>query len=169
MSNLKAASAELIERIEGHFHTKERWFGASADQSGDDWALEASLTAFSATSQAGNFTASAVKVLGPDDTPDATGMTLFDIRRILVASAADNLAYVFRVIWGTGTSSAAETAKQYTDIMFFAVTAAGPGAAGVPLDIRMPLLAAGTKVWAKVKAATAQAVTFYLGLHEYAG
>jgi len=167
MPNLKAADSTYIEHIEYHFHNEERWFGASADQSGDDWALESSLTAFSATSQAGDFTASAVKVLGTDDTPDATGMTLFDSRRILIASAADNLAYVFRVIWGTGTSSSAETANQYTDIMFFAVTAAGPGAAGVPLDIRMPLLAVGTKVWVKVKAATSQAVTFYAGLHEY--
>ncbi len=153
--------------LEGHIHTRERWFGISADQSVNDWALEATLNPFVVVSQAGDFTAVAIKVLGTDDTPNLANKILFDFHRILIASATDNLAYIFRVIWGTGTSAAAEGAGQYSDVVFAAPVAAGPGAGGAVLDIRMPQLAVGTKVWVKLSAATAETVTFYIGLHEY--
>lgn len=156
-----------LGHLEGHIHTRERWFGISADQSVNDWAIEAGMTPFTVVSQAGDFTAVAIKVLGTDDTPVLANMVSFDIRRILVASATDNLAYYFRVIYGTGTSADAEAAQQYSDIMFFAPNAAGPGAEGRPLDVRTPLLDVDTKIWVKLKAATAETVTFYVGVHEY--
>ena len=70
-----------------HFHTRERWFGISGDQSGDDWALAAGLTPFQAISGNGVFGADAndeAKVLGTDDTPAITNKQFFDMHRILV-------------------------------------------------------------------------------------
>ncbi|GAG30502.1 unnamed protein product, partial [marine sediment metagenome] len=73
---------EVVE-IEHHLHNYERWFGKSADQSGNDWAIESGLTAFQAESAAGDF-GTAIKILGPADTPDQTGMTKFDLHRVMV-------------------------------------------------------------------------------------
>ncbi len=156
-----------LGRLEGHIHNRERWLGISADQSGNDWALVAGLNPFSVVSQAGDFTAAAIKVLGTADTPILADKVLFDIHRIVAASATDNLAYIFRVIYGTGTSADAEAAEQFSDVMFFAPNAVGPGAEGGPIEVKMPQLDIDTKVWVKLKAATAETVTFYVGVHEY--
>ncbi len=156
-----------VGNINQHHHTRERWFGISADQSVNDWAIVAGLNPFSVVSQAGDFTAAAIKVIGTDDTPILANMVLFDMHRIMIASASDNLAYIFRVIYGTGTSAAAEGAEQFSDVMFFAPNAVGPGAEGGPIHTRMPQLDIDTKVWVKLKAATAETVTFYVGVHEY--
>jgi hypothetical protein len=39
-----------IDYTEEHVHNKERWFGISADQAGNDWALQDTLNPFTATS-----------------------------------------------------------------------------------------------------------------------
>ncbi len=170
MPNLKALAEqhldEHLDHIEDHFHTRERWLGISADQSGNDWALEGTMNNFSVASQANDWTATAIKVLGTDDTPIISGMTVFDLHRIDIGSATDNQDYLLRFIYGSGTAVAAEAAGQYSDISFSAPVAAGPGAGGVTLDIRMPQLAAGTKVWAKLKASDVETITFHVGVHE---
>ncbi len=166
-TNVDSALAKAIE-IETHIHTLERWLGISGDQSGNDWALESSLTPFSVVTQAGDFTATAIKVIGTDDTPIIAGKTFFDMHRVEIASASGAEIYILRFIYGTGADAdVEEAAGRYTDTMFFAPNAAGPGADGGPLMVKFPRIAIDTKVWCKAKAASIETVTFYVGVHEY--
>ena len=174
LTRLSAARAEYLDKLPGietdtviseeHVHNRERWFGKSADQSGNDWATEAGLTVFQAASGDGDF-GSEIKILGSDDTPAIAGKSYFDFHRIFVVASSATSAYIVRFIYGTGTAADAEAAGQYTDIEYMKESAAGRGA---PADLRMPYLASGTKVWAKVKNATNGAtLDFNFGLHEY--
>ena len=166
-TNVDSILVEVTE-IETHIHNVERWCGISANQSGNDWALESSLNPFSVVTQAGDFTATAIKVIGTDDTPFISGKTYFDPHRIDIDSASGAEIYILRFIYGTGADAdVEEAAGRYTDTMFFATNAAGPGADGGPLEIRFPRLAVDTKVWCKAKAAGVETVTFFIGIHEY--
>ncbi len=160
------ATLDQVQAIEQHFHTRWRWFGISANQTGDDWALATGLTAFSADSGSGVFGA-VIKVLGPDDTPIFAGHTLFDSGMILAATLQHTTPYVMQLIWGTGTSADAITAEQFTEVMLIKSTATG-AAGGSPFPIRMLRIAVGTNVWARVKNATdTSTIEFFIGIHEY--
>lgn len=151
---------------EEHFHTRERWVGISGDQSGNDWCIEAGLNPFRAISGLIAFGADAndeAKVIGTDDTPFITGMTLFDAHRMVVTAASNATDWVLRFIYGTGTMAASEGLGQYTDVM---VQEARKGS---PIDVKMPQLICSTdKVWMRAKNATNNAtIDFFVGVHEY--
>lgn len=161
---LATVGTDVLEHDE-HFHTTERWFGKSADQSGDNWATEASLTTFQAQSGVGVF-GTAVKVIGSDDTPNQAGKVKFDAHTVFVQSTQAATIYVVRFIWGTGNDAdVEEAAGRYSDSPYMREAANGRGA---PVEHRMPRLASGTKVWVKAKNAAAQTIDFYIGIHEYA-
>lgn len=154
---------EIVER---HLHNRERWFGKSGDQSGNDWAVEAGLTPFRAISGDGVFGADAndeAKVLGTDDTPAIAGMTKFDPHRLMVTAASNANDWVLRFIYGTGTMAEAESAGQYTDVM---VQEAKKGS---PVDIMKIRCTCGLfKLWVRAKNATNNAtIDFFIGIHEY--
>jgi len=155
-----------LEEVEKHLHNKERWVGISADQSGNDWALEAGLTPFRAISGDGAFgtdTNDEAKVIGTSDTPSTSGMSMFDLHRLEITASSNANDWVIRIIYGSGTMAAAETAGQYTDVM---VQEARKGS---PVDLIMPRRTCGTdKVWVKAKNATNNAtIDFFAGFHEY--
>jgi len=157
--------AEALE-VERHLHNRERWFGKSADQSGNDWAVEAGLTVFRAISGNGDFGADLndeAKVLGTDDTPAIEGMTKFDLHRIEVQAASNANPFVIRIIYGSGTMGDAEAAGQYTDIMVMEARK------GSPVEVIMKRRTCGTdKVWVRVKNGTDNAtLDFFVGSHEY--
>lgn len=151
-----------------HFHNRERWFGISGDQSGNDWAVEAGLTPFQAISGNGDFGGDPndeAKVLGTDDTPAITNKKFFDLHRILVLTSSAATAYILRIVYGTGTMADAESAGQYTDVVFIRESGVGRGA---PISVMMPKLAVDNKVWIRAKNATDNAtIDFLVGLHEY--
>lgn len=164
--------AYRIAEIARHFHGPERWFGKSADQSEDDWAAD-TLTPFRAISGDGDYGADAndeAKVLGEDDTPVQAGRVYFDMHRVLVVGVSVNTEYKLRFIWGTGTMAAAITAGQYTEVLVKFDATNPQQSAGIPFDLRIRRLAAGTQVWCQAKNATDNAtIDFYIGLHEYEG
>jgi len=170
MSALKRS--EIIEAVqdaiilEDHFHNVERWVGKSADQSGNNWGTQSSLTHFTAISGDGDFGSDAddeAKIVGSDDTPLVAGNTHFDAHRIMCVSASNANPFLLRLIYGTGTMQQAITAGQYSEIM---VTEARKGS---PIEVRMPRVASGTKMWAQAKNATDNAtIDFFMGIHEYA-
>jgi hypothetical protein len=162
MQRLKRSA--IIEALY-HDHNTERWLGKSADQSGDDWAVEAGLTVFQAASGNGVF-GTAIKVIGPDDTPLQSGYDEFDLHSMLVVDSSSQTAYVIRFIFGTGNDAEVEEAAgRYSDVMYIKESAAGRGS---PIDLKMPPHASGTKHWVKIKNVTNSAtLDFYVGLHEY--
>jgi hypothetical protein len=83
----------------------------------------------------------------------------------MVKSTERTEVYKVRLAWGA-TESAAITAGNYSTFMFNATaTAAGKTE---PIDIRMPRLAVGTKVWANCWCANnTGTMDFFFGIHEY--
>lgn len=155
------------EELHKHVHNRERWFGKSGDQSGNNWGTLASLTPFRAISGNGDFGSDAddeAKVLGTDDTPAIAGMTTFDFHRLEITAASNATDWIVRVIFGSGTMADAESAGQYSDFM---VQEARKGS---PVLLIMERRTCGTdKVWVKVKNGTDNAtLDFFVGSHEYA-
>ena len=162
---LRQIEQEAYE-IEHHLHNRERWFGISADQSGNDWGIEAGLTPYRAISGAGVFGADAddeAKVLGTDDTPAIADMTMFDPHRIMVTASSKATDWVLRLVYGSGTMAASEGLGQYSDMM---VQEAKKGS---PIDVIMPrTTCADCKTWIRAKNVTDNAtIDFFVGIHEY--
>ena len=152
--------------IEHHLHSRERWKGKTGTQTATDWSTPESLIPFRAISGTGAFGTDAndeAQVSGTADTPIITGMTKFDVHEIMLTAASNATDFILRIVYGTGTMADAETAGQYSDIMF------QEGRKGAPIIIQMPRLTAGTdKVWMRAKNATNNATAdFFIGVHEY--
>ena len=173
LAGVSNSLAYRVHEIEKHFHSRERWMGKAASQTATDWALESTLTPFTAISGTGVFgvdTNDEALVLGTDDTPVIAGMVKYDLHYILVATLSADTPYILRLIYGAGTMAAADSAGQYTDIMVHNIVT-GSKAGGVPLPVMMPRVTCGVdKVWVRAKCATNNATaTFFIGLHEYVG
>lgn len=173
LAGVSNSLAYRVHEIEKHFHSFERWLGKSADQSGNDWALEDSLTEFQAVSGTGAYGADAddeAKVIGTDDAALETGGVKFDLHRIFFKELSNDTPFIIRVVWGIGTMADAITAGQYTTAMA-QNNPAGNKAGGSPINIMMPRKTWGTdKIWVQAKNATNNAtVDFFVGVHEYIG
>jgi len=156
----------IADHAEVHFHNRDRWWGSDGSP-GEDTAIAATVTVpFVAISGDGAWGA-AIPIKGASDTvPAFAGDTLFDPHELLVVDSGHVTPYRLRVIWGTGTSAAAIAAGQWSEVMFMAT--AGPFNAGVPIPIRIPLLAVAMKLWVQVWNATnLSEVDFYWGAHGY--
>lgn len=165
IADLVTIEQETYE-IEHHLHNRERWFGKSADQSGNNWGTQASLTPYRAISGNNDFGQDGgdyAKVIGTDDTPAITGMAIFDAHRILITASSKSTDWILRIIYGASTMVAEEALGNYSDVM---VQEARKGA---PIDIIMPRCACVTrKLWVRAKNVTDNAtIDFFIGIHEY--
>ncbi len=155
---LNIIEQEIFE-VERHIHNREIWFGNGA--------VEDSLTPYTIVS-GNNLFGAAVLLLDTGDTPVDTGMVKFDPHKIEVVSVDTNSEYLIRLIWGSGTAAAAETAKQYTT---FPVVPSGIGAnvSGDAIETKAKRILCGIdKVWMKCKNATNLAeILVQIGIHEY--
>ena len=154
---------------EHHLHNYGRWFGKSANQAGNNWGTETSLTVFQASSNAGDF-GTAIKVLGTDDTPNQPSMLQFDLHRLLISEMSSDVPYILRIIHdvdGDGVANTAEGKGYYTDVMIIPSNTPVNRAGGTPVDIIDKRDVSGMRVWAKVKAAGSVDIDFFVGIHEY--
>jgi hypothetical protein len=172
ITGIEDSLAYRVSVVDGYFHIRERWFGKSADQSGNNWGAD-TLTPFQAISGAGVYGADAndeAKVVGSDDTPIFVGDTRMAAQRILVVGVSVDTHYKLRVVYGTGTMADAITALQYTEIMVKFDATNPQQSAGIPFDIKVPRLDVGTKIWLQAKNATDNAtIDFFVGGHENEG
>lgn len=165
--------AYRLEEIEKHHHSQERWFGKSADQSGNDWGVEGGLTSYQAISGSGDYGGDAddeAKILGTDDTPVSSGYAYFDMHHMLIVDVSQATPYILRVVWGTGTMADAITAGQYSTVAVEADPTNPQQSSGLPMPVMMPRVAAGSKLWIQAQNATDNAtIDFLIGIHEYRG
>jgi len=158
-----------VGEIERHFHNRERWWGAvgAPDETN---AIAATVTVpFVAISGADTWgTAIAICGTADDPTPD-DGDTKFDIHRLMVTDLDDEVdPWRVRIIWGTGTSADAITAKQWTEIMVQSNAVPGNRAGGQPIDVIMRRVDVGTKLWFQSWNNTnSEILSFYWGAHGY--
>ena len=157
-------------RANKHHHNYERGFGKSADQSGNDWAVESGLTAFVATSGANDFGV-AIKVLGTADTPNQVGMVYYDPHKLLITDMNVNTLFVIRLIFDCDGDAVADTAEgkgYYSDTYVISPDTNVNRVGGAPLKLITKRVASGVRMWAKVKNAVAsKTLAFYPIIHEY--
>lgn len=155
-----------VYEIEHHLHGRERWCGKANPQTATDWCELSSLNPFRAISGDGDFggdTNDEALVVGTGDKPSFSGYVKYDLHHIMVEAASNANEFVIRVIYGTGTMAAAESAGQYSEVMI------SEARKGSPVDIMMPRLDSGVdKVWIRAKNASDDAwIDFHCGSHEY--
>lgn len=145
----------------------ERWFGISADQSGNDWALDTFNPYVIASGD--NTYGAAIKLIGTDDMPAISSKTIYDLRRGFIDAVDHSTLYKFRFIWGSGTVGDAETAKQYSEVLVKFDNTNPTQTAGVPFIIKMQRLVSGTdKLWCKIWNATnLSEIDIFIGIREY--
>ncbi len=173
MSGIDSAGREIrtfdeIVLHDEHFHTVERWWGALAIPTETN-AIEANVTRpFAATSGADTW-GTAIPILGTADNPDLAADTQFDCRRLFVTDLDNEVdAWRLRIIWGIGTSGDAITAGQWTEIMLQANVSPGNRAGGLPVEIKMPRVLIGWKLWAQAWNNTNNEIlSFFYGTHGY--
>lgn len=157
--------ATQVDETELHFHNVERWWGALGAP-GEINAIEANVSRPFVATSGNDAWGAAISIKGTADNPVAATDAQFDGRQLMVVDSDHATAYRMRIIYGTGTSADAITAGQWSEIMF--ITAPGPFASGVPVDIRSPLLSIGIKLWCQIWNATnASTVSFFWNAHGY--
>ena len=172
LSGVDGSLSYSLKEAERHIHNRARWWGkvGGADETN---AIAAGVdNPFVAVSGANAYGA-AIPICGSADSPVPTGSgeVKFDFHKLLVTDLdSDTTPWLIRIIWGNGTSAAALGAEQYSEVM--AMTNAVPGnrAGASPVEIIMPRIAVGSKVWAQVWNDTNLAeASFFWGCHGYAG
>jgi hypothetical protein len=170
VSLLKATHYEA-EIIDSHEHRRSRVFGKSIDQSGTNWCTEDRLVPFRAISGANAYGSDAddeAKIFGATDTPFITGHLFFDPGMIQVVAASNDLTYILRLVWGTGTMAAAIAAGQYSAITSRFDSISPQATAFGQLIIGTNRIPVGQKVWLQVKNETDDAwIDFYISAHGY--
>lgn len=160
--------AAEIDEIEQHLHSVERWRGAVAVPDETNACESNVARPFAATS--GNDTwGAAIPICGTADNPVLTGQTRFGMHRVLMTDLDnDTTPWKLRLIWGTGTSAAAISADQWSEIMVMTNAVPGNRAGAVPVEIRMPIIPVAYKIWAQAWNDTLNEVlSFFWGVHGY--
>lgn len=163
-----------VHEIGTHIHGYSRWFGKSADQSGNDWNVPVSTAGMPTLFRAilgdsiyGEDANDEAKIWGTEDVC-VSGDTKFDIHKLEVIATSSSTVYVLRIIWGSGTMADAIAAGQYSEIMVLHDDAPTDDSS-TPIDIMMPRITIGThKIWIQAKNITDNAtIDFYVGGHSY--
>jgi len=147
-----------------HFHTSERWLGVAGAPNETNAADPASFTAFRLDS-GNNDWGTAVPIIGSGDTPFIDGHISFDMHRILFVDVERASLYRIRFAWGNSYAEGIAL-ENYTEIVLLR---SATGAIAVPpINVRMPILKVGSKVFGNCKNAGATAtIDFFIGIHEY--
>lgn len=170
LAGVSNSLAYRVHEIEKHFHSPERWFGISADQSGTDWALAATLNPFVVTSGDDTWGGEA-KLLGTSDTPAIGSNVRYDLHRFIVSTVSVDTIWKLQFIYGSSDAATALSAGDYTEI-YVGYDSANPNTLPrQPWTIQMPRATCGTtKMWCRGWNATNLAtISLYIGLHEYPG
>jgi hypothetical protein len=165
-ARLIAIAAEVTE-VEKHFHTRARWFGKLASQTGTDWA-DNTLSPYRVISGDNVYGADAndeALVFGTADIV-ITGQTKYDADSIMVVASSATTPWKIRFIYGTGTMADAITAGQFSETIVQVISVSSRLAKE---NFRMPRLTIGTdKLWAQGWNASDNAtLDFLVGIHGY--
>jgi hypothetical protein len=164
---LKTVEQDTYE-TKNHIHGKEIWFGRHATQEDNVWALRDTLGLYRGISGANTWgvdAADTVKVIGSSDTPVQAGKKYFDMHKIFISASSQTDLWKIRFVWSTTNFAAGLAAGNISETV---VTVNSAAARFSPVQIMMPHLAAGTKVWAQVWNDTDNAtLDFLVGIHEY--
>ena len=170
LSSVYNSLAYRVAEIERHFHGRERWWGALAAPDETN-AIEANVTRPYVAASGADTWGVAIPVVGTDDAPAQAADVYFDVHRLMIVDLDDETdPWRIRLIYGTGTSAAAIGAGQWTEMIVESNAVPGNRAGASPVEVMMPRVAAGTKLWAQVWNNTnLEELSFFVGVHGYEG
>ena len=170
LSSVYNSLAYRVAEIERHFHGRERWWGALAAPDETN-AIEANVTRPYVAASGADTWGVAIPVVGTDDAPAQAADVYFDVHRLMIVDLDDETdPWRIRLIYGTGTSAAAIGAGQWTEMIVESNAVPGNRAGASPVEVMMPRVAAGTKLWAQVWNNTnLEELSFFIGVHGYEG
>lgn len=170
--------AYKVNEIEQHLHSRERWFGISGNQSGNDWATD-TLTPFVAISGADTYgtdhsggagSVDEAYVLGTDDTPAISGKVMFNVHRLLILDVDHDTPYKLRIVYGAVDRATAVSAGDYSEVVVKFDAANPTTSAGTPVEIQMPRCDLTCMIWIEAwNASDDSQIDFLVGIHEYDG
>ncbi len=170
LTGVENSLAYEVSEVENHIHNRERWMAAAAVPAGETHIADPvtdSQTSFQV--DGGNDTWGPwVQMLGSSDTPVTVGMTMFDLRRLLIVShERNNNVYLLQIAFGA-SGAAALAAGTYTEMSL--VTGGGTTEVG-PVELIGRRQDAASKGWVRTWAVGQNTGTldFLIGLHEYPG
>jgi hypothetical protein len=156
------------EIVEHHLHTKERWFGLAnvpdaEVHRGDP--IGTTVTPF--TMDAGNLTwGNWLQFVGSGDTPTDGVSTYMDMHKMVVTYVERaSTPHFIQVAWGASGADAL-AAGDYSEFVYWAGAAVNREA---PLEMRMPRIPVGTKMWIRILAVGKDTgeMSAFMGGHEY--
>lgn len=158
--------AYRVHEIEKHLHSRGRFWGAVATPDETN-AIDANVNRPFVAVSGDNTWGTAIPICGTADDP-TPGLAKFDPHLVFVVDTDHVTPYRLRFIYGTGTSAAAISAGQWSEIMFMAT--AGPFNSGLPTVMQMPRVDVGSKLWSSLWSATnLSAASFFWSCHPYVG
>lgn len=157
-----------VGEVDQHNHNVERWWGSNGAATETN-AIAATVTVPFQVTSGNDDWGTAVPICGTGDNPVLSGQTEFDAHRLIVTDLDDQTdPWRVRIIWGSGTSAAAISAGQWSEVIIIANAVPGNRAGGAPVDVRMPPIAIGLKMWAQSWNDTNNEVlSFFWGAHGY--
>ncbi|KKL83116.1 hypothetical protein LCGC14_1977960 [marine sediment metagenome] len=167
------ASLVIIEQetyeTETHVHNHEKWFGAAAVANGEIHVADrlgpgiSPFALLSGNDDWGDW----VQILGSDDTPIRTGMTLYDAHRFMVTTTNSTSPFNIQFVEGESADIAAKIAAEDMGETPY-ISSTNNADSGVA-DLVFEREATGTKLWARsiCIGMTAKTLNLYLGIHEY--
>ena len=171
LAGVSNSLAYRVHEIERHVHNRERWWGALSSPSETN-AIEANVDRPFAATSGDDTWGTAIPICGTADEPvPAPDNVKHDCHRILVSDLdSDTSPWRVRIIYGSGTSTAAISAGQWTEAPVMTNAVPGNRAGGSPVDIIMRRVNVGTKLWAQSWNATnGEILSFFWGTHGYPG
>lgn len=171
MTRIQAGVVPEIIEIEHHIHNRNRVIGENVSRNGELVCGAADLMApFQITSGSDTWGGTPLCLIGTDDGPFITGMTMYDAHEIIVTdvtAGADTDVHLVQLIYGTGTVANAVSAEQYSTHILTPQRTVSVAES----EVLMPRLTYGTdKLWARhwVDGESAMTMDFFIILHEYA-
>lgn len=168
-----------VNEIDRHIHSRERWFGISADQSGNEWAKDdlipfvaiSGSNAYGTDHTGGAGAVDEAYVIGTDDMPGISGMVKYDLHRILILDVDHSTVYKLRIVYGAVDRATSVSAGQYSEVTVLFDAVSPTVSAGSPVEIQMPRLDSGVDmVWIEAWNFTDNSeIDFLVGIHEYEG
>jgi len=140
------------------------FWGAMAVPAGGKCA-EQGMTPFLITSGANTWGA-ALQMFDVNDTPSIPGYKFYDFRKIFIMGVSKTATYRVRFLYGNTTDADALAALQYTDFVY---RADGTASDRKPIEVTMPRVPVGTKLWgvAWCDGETGATISLMIGGHLY--
>ena len=166
ISPIVAGTNVELHTLHEHFHNDESWWGALAAPNETN-AIDMNVNRPFVAISGNNAWGAGISVIGSSDNPGKLWQTLFDMHRILVTDPGNATPWRLRFLYGDQSLEEAAQASRWTEVMFLA-TGVGANVDTGPIEVRMPLLPVGWRVWAQAWNATNLVeVDFFIGVHGY--